>query len=82
MWFVIFKNESKQLGSGGIWTHASEKTGALNQRLGPLGHATMYEHWLLISNQYSILNLENLKPDIGYDLSALKKWLVSIEAFQ
>ena len=25
--------------SGGIRTHASEKTGALNQRLRPLGHA-------------------------------------------
>ena len=31
---------SKQLGSGGIRTHASEETGALNQRLRPLGHAT------------------------------------------
>ena len=28
-------------GSGGIWTHASEETGALNQRLRPLGHATL-----------------------------------------
>ena len=31
---------SKQTGSGGIRTHASEETGALNQRLRPLGHAT------------------------------------------
>jgi hypothetical protein len=30
----------KNVGSGGIWTHASEETGALNQRLRPLGHAT------------------------------------------
>ena len=30
----------KILGSGGIRTHASEETGALNQRLRPLGHAT------------------------------------------
>ena len=29
-------------GSGGIRTHASEETGALNQRLRPLGHATFY----------------------------------------
>ena len=29
-------------GSGGIRTHASEETGALNQRLRPLGHATVY----------------------------------------
>ncbi|GFU09505.1 hypothetical protein NPIL_640461, partial [Nephila pilipes] len=28
------------LGSGGIRTHAPERTGALNQRLRPLGHAT------------------------------------------
>ena len=29
-------------GSGGIRTHASEETGALNQRLRPLGHATFH----------------------------------------
>ena len=33
---ILFKN----YGSGGIRTHASEETGALNQRLRPLGHAT------------------------------------------
>ena len=33
----------KNYGSGGIRTHASEETGALNQRLRPLGHAT----WIL-----------------------------------
>ena len=32
----------KNYGSGGIRTHASEETGALNQRLRPLGHATSY----------------------------------------
>ena len=32
-------------GSGGIRTHASEKTGALNQRLRPLGHATFLTTW-------------------------------------
>ena len=30
----------KKHGSGGIRTHAIEMTGALNQRLRPLGHAT------------------------------------------
>ena len=30
----------KLYGSGGIRTHAPEETGALNQRLRPLGHAT------------------------------------------
>ena len=29
-------------GSGGIRTHAPEETGALNQRLRPLGHATLH----------------------------------------
>ena len=32
----------KYYGSGGIRTHASEETGALNQRLRPLGHATFW----------------------------------------
>ena len=33
--------QKKFSGSGGIRTHASEETGALNQRLRPLGHATL-----------------------------------------
>ena len=33
-------DEKRKIGSGGIRTHASEETGALNQRLRPLGHAT------------------------------------------
>jgi hypothetical protein len=33
-------------GSGGIRTHAPEETGALNQRLRPLGHATLV--WKLV----------------------------------
>ena len=40
----MLKNGSltrKIYGSGGIRTHASEETGALNQRLRPLGHATL-----------------------------------------
>ncbi|KAJ4440546.1 hypothetical protein ANN_08687 [Periplaneta americana] len=37
---VMFDVTTKFYGSGGIRTHASEETGALNQRLRPLGHAT------------------------------------------
>ena len=39
--FFITKRNSqiKIIGSGGIRTRAFEKTGALNQRLRPLGHA-------------------------------------------
>ncbi len=41
---IFFPNIfSKNFGSGGIRTHAIEMTGALNQRLRPLGHATKYE---------------------------------------
>ncbi|KAK3909276.1 Ribosomal protein L11 methyltransferase, partial [Frankliniella fusca] len=36
----IEKTKQQNPGSGGIRTHASEETGALNQRLRPLGHAT------------------------------------------
>ena len=38
--------KKKKIGSGGIRTHASEETGALNQRLRPLGHATTYTNSL------------------------------------
>ena len=34
---------TKKFGSGGIRTHAPEETGALNQRLRPLGHATLLD---------------------------------------
>ena len=37
----FLKHFRKVFGSGGIRTHASEETGALNQRLRPLGHATL-----------------------------------------
>ena len=40
----------KVYGSGGIRTHASEETGALNQRLRPLGHATYYLVKLVLFN--------------------------------
>ena len=35
-------NFAKDTDSGGIRTHASEETGALNQRLRPLGHAIFH----------------------------------------
>ena len=42
--------KQKCFGSGGIRTHAPEETGALNQRLRPLGHATFYVLNLKIYN--------------------------------
>ena len=41
--FHLVLNHVKKFGSGGIRTHAPEETGALNQRLRPLGHATLME---------------------------------------
>ena len=43
---------NKTYGSGGIRTHASEETGALNQRLRPLGHAT-YLYSLILSQSFT-----------------------------
>ena len=40
----IWKKNNFYSGSGGIRTHAPEETGALNQRLRPLGHATLLVH--------------------------------------
>ncbi len=40
-----FPYREKFYGSGGIRTHASEETGALNQRLRPLGHATLLKEY-------------------------------------
>ena len=37
---MLCLNRKKLFGSGGIRTYASEETGALNQRLRPLGHTT------------------------------------------
>ncbi|GBM36770.1 hypothetical protein AVEN_273807-1 [Araneus ventricosus] len=37
---TLRKTAKRNPGSGGIRTHAPEETGALNQRLRPLGHAT------------------------------------------
>ena len=37
---AVNQKGEKHTGSGGIRTHAPEETGALNQRLRPLGHAT------------------------------------------
>ena len=51
----VYKLMSKTvIGSGGIQTHASEETGALNQRLRPLGHATFVgDDWHETSRQLS-----------------------------
>ena len=47
--FKHYWSQEKKIphGSGGIQTHAPEETGALNQRLRPLGHATnWFVKWL------------------------------------
>ncbi|GFR15078.1 hypothetical protein TNCT_239371 [Trichonephila clavata] len=46
-------------GSGGIRTHAPEETGALNQRLRPLGHATVERSLVLSFTAHKLLILQN-----------------------
>ena len=41
---IVREEDKKVFGSGGIRTHAPEETGALNQRLRPLGHATLTQN--------------------------------------
>ena len=48
----------KKCGSGGIRTHAPEETGALNQRLRPLGHATNV-------NNYGSTHVQSLEDQLG-----------------
>ena len=47
------KKKKEKFGSGGIRTHAIEMTGALNQRLRPLGHATTQKS-IVINNAFVI----------------------------
>ena len=50
---IVREEDKKVFGSGGIRTHAPEETGALNQRLRPLGHATLTQnctHYCQISS--------------------------------
>ena len=58
-WKHIFNKSRKKIGSGGIRTHASEETGALNQRLRPLGHAT---HTYGLWHNESTIN----RPELGW----------------
>ncbi|GFR09822.1 hypothetical protein TNCT_427041 [Trichonephila clavata] len=46
-------------GSGGIRTHAPEETGALNQRLRPLGHATVERSLVRSFTAHKLLILQN-----------------------
>ena len=57
----------RKCGSGGIRTHASWETGALNQRLRPLGHTTMkmlhikaYFNWVIFIWNVAAANLPPL----------------------
>ena len=59
-------------GSGGIRTHASEETGALNQRLRPLGHATLLKmaRERKVKVEHCLLRGLNSRP-LVYKTSAL-----------
>ena len=46
-----YSHEQRKIGSGGIGTHVIEMTGAWDQRLRPLGHATFnrLDTWFVFS---------------------------------
>ena len=67
----VFFLLQKLFGSGGIRTHASEETGALNQRLRPLGHATNYDN--LESFWTGLWNKKDLPP-VRLELTAFRLW--------
>ena len=53
------------IGNGGIRTHAIEMTGALNQRLRPLGHATLGIHSLPNTYKPIQITLHRLRLMLG-----------------
>ena len=64
-------SSKRYYGSGGIRTHASEETGALNQRLRPLGHATLWHSWCCCGKLRSRLDWP---PDLTQQSQA--NWVV------
>ena len=68
---IFFLLKKKIYGSGGIRTHASEETGALNQRLRPLGHATLWHSWCCCGKLRSRLDWS---PDLTQQSQA--NWVV------
>ena len=58
---VLFELQGspKRIGSGGIRTHAPEETGALIQRLRPLGHATTSHPGVFLGPNYGGGNEDN-----------------------
>ena len=54
-WYCPCKKKIYLIGSGGIRTHAIEMTGALNQRLRPLGHATLASSWRCLVSVVSMI---------------------------
>ena len=69
------KKKEKKLGSGGIRTHASEETGALNQRLRPLGHATGYTVLYFITRTYWLLSISH-KEEICHKILKDKRHMI------
>ena len=55
-------------GSGGIRTHASEETDALNQRLRPLGHATRYRAQEFLTSLHFIRDELLVAVDTTHDI--------------
>jgi hypothetical protein len=69
---VTLISSKRGFGSGGIRTHAPEETGALNQRLRPLGHATLLKmaRERKVKVEHCLLRGLNSRP-LVYKTSAL-----------
>ena len=68
-----FSTEQKiKLGSGETRTHASEETGALNQCLRPLSHASRFA-WIIICNQFAFYHKKILLVDFNPTNKRLRK---------
>ena len=73
------RKEKKKFGSGGIRTHATFVTGALNQRLRPLGHATLLTCvvYMLALQATAYTSLSELVQELGWTELRAQSILVS-----
>ena len=71
--------KKKKSGSGGIRTHATFVTGALNQRLRPLGHATLltWVVYVLALQATAYTSLSELVRELGWTELRAQSILVS-----
>ena len=75
---AMIGSEKKNTGRGGIRTHAIEMTGALNQRLRPLGHPTTCWRECQLDLRTSSILLDHLQ-DLCLNLGCHGNLILSID---